>query len=445
MSSLKNTSFFFIPFAYSQRNDFHLLVSELEKGDKWCPVSNNNKYMLKYVASKFDSSNKKSCQCFHFTLNDSFRKAAGLGDANDCFHTQAHTYRKKSEPVNFRIASVQLFCFSTTIGVLAFEICFEDNDLIKISNNQYYLKKVSKEKIYSDNESTPFTMLDISEKLMSPFSKIDNREFNFEFFFYLNKDTERANVFTYIESEPQDNFDKELFFLKRCFSEGFIYTENNGFNNEETYKPSEDIIWGISPEAAVCITTPAVPERLDFIHNDFYPNFCEQYLFMYVFLLHQKYMLYLFQTRIGIGMYNDLEKLEEYQQQLYEFETDFVYSCVSEVPQYQNLYERVFNSFRLERMFKDVYEPLTLLGKNRKEKAEDEQKKRDKNVERALFLFSILSVFSAFIDSFDFAGSFFSKFLGERAVAVVQYTCVGLIVIIAVAVFITFFHKDKRK
>ena len=55
-------------------------------------------------------------------------------------------------------------------------------------------------------------------------------------------------------------------------------------------------------------------------------------------------------TKIGIGVYNSLETLEEYRRQLYEFETDFVFSCVSEVPQYQELYDRIVQAFSLKKM-----------------------------------------------------------------------------------------------
>ena len=143
----------------------------------------------------------------------------------------------------------------------------------------------------------------------------------------------------------------------------------------------------------------------------------------------------MFLMKIGIGIYNNLETLEEYRQELYEFETDFVFSCVTEVPQYQNLYDRMADAFSLKKMYDDVHEPLVSLGEVRRETTENEQKKRDDNVNRALLMLSVLSFFSALVDSFDFVESFFGWFLDERGVEIIQVCC---IIGIVVTVFLAF-------
>lgn len=98
---------------------------------------------------------------------------------------------------------------------------------------------------------------------------------------------------------------------------------------------------------------------------------------MYVLLLHQKYVLYMFLTIIGLDTYNDLEKLEAYRQQLYEFETDFVFSCITEVPQYQILHEKLSDVFSLKKMYEDVREPLVSLSEVRRANAEKRQRNND--------------------------------------------------------------------
>ena len=57
------------------------------------------------------------------------------------------------------------------------------------------------------------------------------------------------------------------------------------------------MIWGVSQEAAVCITCPEMG-RGPFIRTTFYRNFNDQYLYMYILLLHQKYVLYMFLTEL---------------------------------------------------------------------------------------------------------------------------------------------------
>lgn len=122
--------------------------------------------------------------------------------------------------------------------------------------------------------------------------------------------------------------------------------------------------------------------ELHFASNDPYWIANAQYLFMYVLLLHQKYVLYQFLTEIGVSRYNDLEMLEEYRRRLYDFDVDFVFSYVTEVPQYQELYDRVAQFFALRRLFEDVHEPLNSLADVRREAAEEEQEKRELGVNK---------------------------------------------------------------
>lgn len=439
MGSLSNVSYFFIPFVYKQRSDFIPLVKTLNSSDAWTLEHDEIKYMLKYVAEKINSNNENTCQCFHYVLNDSFREDFGLGNVNEWYSTDPYQFGGEETIFRFQIINVQLYCFSTTVGIIAFKAHFEKDDPLWISSAQYNLKKVSREAIYLEASDKPATMLDISKRLMTGLSKISEMDF----FFYANPSTERANVLTYLEVAPKDDYRKELFYLRRCYGEGFNYIEDEKPDSNETYCSTKGIIWGISSEAAVCLACPEEGGE-EFVRGQFYKNFNAQYLFMYVLLLHQKYVLYMFLTKIGIGTYNNLSTLEDYRHQLYEFETDFVFSRVTEVPQYQNLYDKMTEAFALKKMFEDVNEPLISLGEVRREAAENEQRKRDVNVNRALLMLSVLSFFSALVDSFDFANSFFSWFLGDAGVKVIQIICILGILVTVIFVFKNLVDSKKE-
>lgn len=438
MYGLTNISYIFIPFSFSKKADFIPLAEAFSKSSAWEQVHDELIYMLKYVSDKIDSRHKETCQCFHFQLSDSARNRFGLASENDWFSTAKHPFRGQEENISFRILSIELYFFRTTVGIIAFKIHLEKDDPLWVSNAQYHLKKVSREKLFSGNMSASTTMLDIAKELLSEFSAISEATF----FYYANPSTERANVLTYLVVKPQADYKKELFYLRRCYSDGFIYIENNKLDENEIFTPSKDTIWGISPEAAVCLVCPEYG-CADFLRGTFYKNFNAQYLFMYVLLLHQKYVLYMFLTKIGVGTYNDLETLEAYRHELYEFETDFVFSCVTEVPQYQNLYDRMTEAFSLKKMYEDVHEPLISLGEVRREAAENSRKKRDNNVNKALLMLSVLSFFSALVDSFDFVDSFFGLFLNETCVRIVQVCCIAGIGLIVFFVFKNLF--DSRK
>lgn len=438
MSRLKNISYFFIPFLFKKRDDFAPLIEAINESDSWEQVHDEIVYMLKYVADKFDSHNRETCQCFHYMLKELSREKFGLATENDWFTTTKHTFNDQDENILFKILNVQIYCFSTTVGIIAFKVYLEKDDPFWVSNAQYHLKKVSREKVSFMDSMESTTMLDISKQLLSEFETISE----ITFFYYANPSTERANVLTYLEVAPQESYKKELFYLRRCYSDGYVYTEDRKLDENEIYISSKDIVWGISPEAAVCLVAPSYG-REEFLSGKFYTNFNEQYLFMYVLLLHQKYALYMFLTKIGIGIYNDLVTLEEYRQELYEFETDFVFSCVTEVPQYQNLYDRMTDAFSLKKMYEDVHEPLISLSEIRRETAESEQKVRDDNVNKALLMLSILSFFSALVDSFDFVEAFFGWFLGGLCVRIIQVCCIVGIVVTVFFVFKNLINSRK--
>lgn len=439
MNSLENVSYIFIPFLYKKQTDFGALIDELDGSETWTLIHDEIVYMLKYVADKIDSRNRKNCQCFHFELNKEVREKMGLGPEEFWCSTSEHNFYESSERFRFQILSVQLYCFSTTVCIMAFKVHFEKNDPMWLSSAQYYVKKVSREKIYiSESQKKSDTLLDISKRLVSNLQSVHE----FDFFYYANPSTERANLLTYLEVEAKEDYKKELFYLRRCYRESFLYEENEELDRNEIYIPSKGTIWGISPEAAVCLVCPELGKE-QFIRGKFYKNFNAQYLFMYVLLLHQKYVLYMLLTKIGVGTYNDLETLEEYRHQLYEFETDFVFSCVTEVPQYMYLYERMTQAFSLKKMYEDVHEPLRSLGEIRRIASEDKQKKRDNNVNKALLMLSVLSFFSALVDSFDFAEAFFGWFLSDTGVKVVQVLCIAIIVVVAIYVFWSLVHSKK--
>jgi hypothetical protein len=155
----------------------------------------------------------------------------------------------------------------------------------------------------------------------------------------------------------------------------------------------------------VCL---ALPDRSDkkFLRKTFIGNFKNEYLFMYILLLHQKYVMYLLLTRIGVGMNKDLGALEKYKEDLYDFETNFIFTHITEVPQYQMLYEKIYDAFSLKQMFDDVHDPLLSLEEIKRKTFEDEQKKADENLNMAITSLSYLSIISVFTDTFGLADGF---------------------------------------
>lgn len=419
MDSCNNISYLFIPFRYERQSQFSTLIQALNRHDGWEIIHDDIKYMLKYVADKIDSRAPETCQCFHFGLKEEAKEALDIPGQEEwcCFDGG---YRDGKERFRFQLQSVQLYCFSTTVCVMALRLRFERSDPRWIAAAQYYLKKASRQAIHREAYPgrPPFRTLELAKELVAGL----DCPIPFQFFFYANPTTERANFLTYLEVEEKEDYRQDLFYLRHCYGDGYLYQENPEEDRREIYSSTRDTIWGVTPEAAVCLSRPGLG-RTHFLRGTFFRNFNAQYLFMYVLLLHQKYVLYMFLTLIGVGAHNDLEVLEDYRHQLYEFETNFVFSCVTEVPQYQTLYEKLTEAFALQKLYDDVREPIVSLSEVRQHTAEAKQKNRDKRTNSALFMLSLLSLFSALVDSFDFAQEYISHIGGTLLVNGVQAFC----------------------
>lgn len=445
----KNTSYFFIPFSYKRK--FHEIIGKINSDQNWELFEDKINYMFKYVADKLDSNNENECRCYHFLLKKEARDRLYIAGLNSEFELLENHPEKGKIRFAFTLQKVHLYCFATGIGILAFQISYRNADPYYIANAQYYMKKISRTKIHTNQGSMVsgrddiLTLLKLAEYILSDIKN----EFKCEFFFYSNEERERSNILTYIEVPSMENTQQKLFFLKRSVGDTFQYIENKEQEKRETYVHSEKVEWGFSPESAACLVLHRQDAENHFVDKVFYRNFHSQYLFMYVLLLHQKYVLYLFLTQIGIGEYTDHRSLEQYKNDLYEFETNYVFSCITEVPQYQELYNKMYEVFALREMYEDVREPLQSLAEIRRENVEKQLKENDEQINKALILLSFFSVFSAFVDSFDFIQSFFETFFGNRVddivIKSVQLGCTVLIF----ATFIYVIYKlrviDRRK
>lgn len=407
MAPENNISYIFIPFRY-EGQDSRSLPEVLKSSGDWELVDDEIEYMLKYVADRIEGKDSGKSRYEHFV----FSGLSEYGGRETVFYTEKHLYNGVETEFGFRIQSIQLYYFNTSVSVLAFGLHFEPGtdgepglmppQMMYISSAQYYLKKVSREKIHGSSIDGDTTLLRFAQEIMGRLSPGGT----FDFFFYARPGTERANLFTYIEAGYSEDIVHELFYLRRCYNEQYLYHQDGKRDEQEIYSAAENITWGLSAEAAVCITCPAKGGE-DFLHNVFFRNFNRQYLLMYVLLLHQKYVLYLFQTRITAELYEDIDTLETYRNNLYKFETDFVYSRVTEVSQYQDLYDRMSQVFALKEMYEDVREPLQVLVDARsaelekhQKQAEHDQKKQEERMNKILFIISVVCAIPAVADLF---------------------------------------------
>lgn len=395
-SYLTNFSYLFVPFTIEENDRFSEFYKRITEKNGWKSIAVENRYLHRYVLDKI-SWNDEVCD-IHYQLNADFAKACGLSLGTDWYGLEAKTYKDESNVAfNFMISNVELFVFNTSVCILAFELRFQDDDPFKIAAAQYYLRKISTEQIHrvaDSDQSHGESFVDISGRIL----KAVAGDMTLDFFFYATPNNEKANFLTYIDAPKQESYEKELYYLKWCYNDKFDYNNILCNDDSENYQVSECTIWGISVSAAVCLVA-RTQSQAEFIENVFQKNFRKQYLLTYILLLHQKYMMYLFLTKMSSGLKGNLAQLEKYKAQLYDFETHYMFTYVSEVPQYQRFYSKVRKMFMLDALFRDVQEPLLQLTEIKKEMAEKAQREYDDRINTALTTVSLLTIVSALTDA----------------------------------------------
>lgn len=450
MGNNKHFSYIFIPFSMEHADSFQALTKAVAESGKWDLSHDNIRYMLKYVSDKYMDSDNQNRLFYHFTLRDDSRQAFHIPAASEWFQTvRKWPVNNVGEHIRFQLKDVHLFCFGTRMCILAFQISLAKTDPLDVADSLFQLKLASVEvkqvmppmaEGEAPSPAPRTTALRLARDLVHEFESIDR----FTFFGHMDPEHARANVLTYLEVPNQDSYDRELFYLRNCYNRRFLYTANSDPDRKEIFQNTEDILWGVTSEASVCLACPEKGNE-KFIQKTFLRNFQSEYLFMYVILLHQKYVLYMLLTELGIGQNNDREMLEKYQENLSEFKADFVFSVITEVPQYQDLYDYMVRASALEQLYQDVQEPLISLGEIRRKAEEKEQAKRDSNINNALVLLSVLSFFSVMADSIGFVDSLFAMLLPGVNAMYAKLGCMGLILLLFVYIFIKLLSKPRKK
>lgn len=354
---------------------------------------------------------------------------------------------QQKEDFRFRVDSLKLTVFGTGIGLVSFGIVLDNADPMKMAAAEFLLKLSIEElnrksdywkrnaivQMEGAQDRTDFAT--VARSVLDSAIGLKNGKFNF----YSQKP--RGNllsVFFAGESDEGNDFDKELYYLGNGYGVGFMYPgKGNDANCQFLGDPN--VRWCVSNEIACCLVRPDMyPPAKGFICGSFYYKFRREYLFMYIWLLHQKYALYAFLTDISanglsVASREKADALRNYKRRFTEFEANYVFARVTEVPQYQQLYDAVSNQFALGAMYKDVKEPLVALD----DLAGDRETRAQNGIALVLGIMALLGIFSAYIDSFDFIGKFFGGGQdrvsdGVRAwqvffiVAITLSVCVGL-------------------
>ena len=309
---------------------------------------------------------------------------------------------------SFEIKKLELFLFSTGVSILAFKTEIVVPDIRTLINARAAMKMVCATKYRADVRERPFSLMNIAMESVKELGDF----FPLDFFYYATNPIAYVTSLFYSDERPGDD---DILHLQANLPEDRNLSGEFGKKQKNIISISENLVWSVSNQSSVCLCTDY--HNNSFLEVEFPSNFCKEYMYMFIFLLHQKYTLYFFLTQIDTELENNIQKLEEYKRRLSDFKTYFVFSQVSEIVNYQLLYDEVCKAFCLEHMYEDVNEPLMMLDaimlreeekrrvlqRMRTEQTEKEQEERDNRINLLLALLSLLGLFSAGIDGVDLA------------------------------------------
>lgn len=471
----RNSVYIFVPMSYKDPDEMyaplHRAILQKDNGeagdwealDRWSGDDSRDysydRYLLRYIANRFHGRRRKEDE------NSRPLKVQRGRYEENLYYNEGNHFRLRDEEVRrkfhmpmpeercivttdgpakgngFFLREVQLFTFDTGVFILAFRLNVEDESVNAVGNTIFQLKNVSQRNFRIEENGPRCSFLGLAENIgtdifeRAVLEKPAYQGLHFRYFYYQKEGYGRANILTYLmledpidaevdagkagESGRRDLLHNEtcrrdLFFLRNGFNETFADYEDREKGEEEIYVHSDRAIWGITQEAAACLIYPGK----NYFYQAILPkNLHTSYLLMYVLLLHQKYVLYLFLRNIGDKEHEvSREELRAYRDRLYRFESGYVFSHISEVPQYQGLYEKIYRNMRLEEMYQDVREPLVVLNKLEAEAEQNEweeerqareeerqaQEEQNKRLTGAMFMLSLLVIISALTDGFGF-------------------------------------------
>lgn len=417
----------------------HLAVKE--------KITDKNKFML---ADDWEDTLEKQSEILGLSMSDKFRLNLNRTSSLKVL------YPNKDIDLLFHFDSFRLSIFKTGIGIVSLGLVFDSNDPEDWALAENLLKNAYNLHFYKDGTTNYNYMqfITFANTLVNSAKVSSKNDLKFRFF----SPHPRANLLSLfiVENAELPDIEKTHYYLGNGYNKGFMYP-GAGKTGGCQFFGDPNLRWGVSNEIVSCLVQPNLhPDARDYIYNDFYFKFRHGYLFMYVWLLHQKYALYSFLTDISVKNLasadpDNSEELKNYKQRFAEFEANYDFARIAEVPQYQIPYDTVSRQFALKTMYEDVKEPLKALENLVREEEEHIKEKEQKAATRiatALSFFAILSVFSAYIDSYEFVGKFFGgdgPILGKTIWAI-RIILFGVITVGWFCIIHNIYvHKDSKK
>lgn len=362
-------------------------------------------------------------------------------------------HKGKTKEYTIDIRNIKIHCFGTNIGFLVYDVWYSiDMDYQEILEFNYMFKKVGTSDINIKDADVP----DSGDKntFLYRLSKnlITNGLDDVELFFNTNHPVRmESNVFSIFCDTGGDRIEDKLFHFCHSYTIDYgcsqVYPEESFFR----FHPFTYIHWGGCQDGLSCIYY----DINEFTANDINGKLKNDYYFMYLVLLNQRYTL--------LSLVNEMmgckkavsEEWRHLQNKLVTYQMEYSFRIVSDELTYHRIYNgmrKILSINELEDDLKDISDRMYAL-KNEEQREKDEKLAvaRSWRMDLGLGILSLLTIFSAFVDGADMI-DLFSQ-ISEWGCLPWQYllaygfiSCVAIVVVVVlVRSFIEYGHSGKSK
>lgn len=396
-------SVFFIPVWFDQFKPFTKAVSE---STLWKPTD-SKKVWACYLFRYASDINRNKDQFASFTLSDPSATRPYL------FEDEIN-----KKPV---LEEIRLSCFSTGVGFLEFWVSHPDFSVDEVTNFAYLFKKATS-KCNKELPGGKRALYDAACNLLPKDTKAilffsASARFKYEcnclHFIHLDQDI----------PDP-DTLKTTLFHLSRSYRSNMPVSSESVY--DMVYEAGSGDFWAGSSEGLANIVydfQSDTDRNTDYyLHNLKLQRLQTDYYFMYLLLLNQKYASVEYIRMVSQSLGCSTKTVEAINWRIVQLKNTFSFNVISDDSIVQNVYSKMYSVLEIRNLLADVIEnekQMELLQ-------EAKHMSDDRLSNKYLFGISILSLFSALIDS----ASFFDRVDGIRPVS----TALSLVCVLAILV-----------
>lgn len=452
----KNHSCFFVPFRVQNIDDWKEKIEEktFDKNGSsfkvWQRISDSIPvYLMKFIN---DGVGYKTGRHYAYQLTEKRAYHLPYTDGNKKLLTciMPHKGQVKEYTIDMRI---RIHCFGTNIGFLVYDIWYADDMSYEdILTFNYLFKKVGiaefeiRSGSLSNLRQDTLNLLALSEALAA------NGLDSVEVFFHANHPIRMtSNVFSIYCDTGGRNIEDQLFHFCHSYTTDYGYDEvyhDDGFG---AYHPYAYIHWGYCPDGISCVYL----NINDFTYNELNGKLQNDYYFMYLVLLNQKYTLLSLINEMMISRKAIPEKWRNIQHKLITYQMEYSFPMASDEMTYHKIYgdmRKILLINELENNLKDLSNRMYQLAAEEQREGEAlADAKRSWRINLGLGMLSLLAIFSAFVDGTDMLNILFS-ICGVSCPLWAYYIIYGFIILVAVIVmkvlivsYWQYRHEEKTK